>query len=185
MNTICTITLLIILQMVSLKAQASLGLDALWLNAEFVSEGTVKAKNSNSLSLPNLPIGDMFTIRTVVTMEITDALKGSPVFFQIDESGLQSDTFHHSRPTYLNFLHVRHRTPPHHMDSRAPNFTYNKDYSVELGDKVIVFLKGIVDSSSLAHIQIPKDWIVYGVADSFLGVLTANDHVTEYFKKKN
>ncbi len=152
------------------------GLDALLLNSDIIVQGTCIAKNCPRPK----NLSGLYEEICIVALDETRVLKGNPKL-SIWEIQLKKDTaeLEASLDTVkaLLFKHVRSI----HKSSTTPDSLSYTDYEIKIGDSVLVFLNG------QSNIQIPNTRLnptikgdVYSLIDQFLGVITANDYVTDY-----
>ena len=162
----------------------SIGLDALMGGSELIVQGKVLdkrcdvARNVNSIFLENC----------IISIEIHDTIKGKPTLSILNiQHHLDNDTSRNvlsiDTIKVLCFHQERYRSGSGSMASKNPKHQYFWDYQANIGDEILLFLNGKADTQYL-RINIPKSWYVYNLSDRFLGIITANTHVSDYLTDK-
>ncbi len=161
-------------------------MDALLLNAEVIVEGTVQAKHC----MPPMDINSAINNHCVVTIYVTEIIKGNPKLSnreinQINVNGKTKSLETIDTITELHFEHTRMNITNSSDIIQNQDSIFHLDYNIKIGDSVIVFLKDGSEDYIRSKLNIPKEWLIYYLVDDYLGVITANDYVTEYLMKKS
>ena len=163
--------------------QTSPGLDALLLNSEIIVQGICYDKYCK----PEMDVMSLMMDICVISLVDIKVLKGNPKLsiVEIKEVGIRTPAG--LIPTMdtteaLCFTHIRDKGR-HHLES-IDSLSY-KDYNVNMGDAVLVFLNGYSEiKGPPPRLGLDQRWDVYTLTDPYLGVITANDFVTEYLVSK-
>ena len=161
-------------------------MDALLLNAEIIVEGTVQDKHCR----PPMDINSAINNHCVVTINVTEIIKGNPKLSnreinQISANGETISLATNDTITELHFGHIRNNVTNSSNIVQNQDSIFHLDYNIKIGDSVIVFLKEGSDVYTQSNLNTPKEWLIYYLVDDYLGVITANDYVTEYLMKKS
>lgn len=168
------------------RGQNSPGLDALFLNAEIIVEGTIQDKRCR----PPMNINSAVKNHCVVTLYVTEIIKGNPKLSnrKINQISVNGETKSLATIDTISEMHFEHLrmniTNPSNIIQNQDSI-FHLDYNIKIGDSVIVFLKEGSDDCIRSKLNIPKEWFIYYLVDDYLGVITANDYVTEYLIKQS
>ena len=119
-----------------------------------------------------------------VALDETKVLKGKPklsileIQLKKDTAGLEASL---DTVKALLFTHSRNKHASIYKSLTNPDSPSYYDYDIKIGDAVLVFLNAPSEIKlPLPRLNLTTKWDVYPLVDPFLGVITANDYVTDY-----
>jgi hypothetical protein len=123
------------------SGQISPGLDALFLNAEIIVEGTIQ----NKLCLPPMDINSAVKSQCIVTLFVTEIIKGNPKISsrEINQISAKGETISLAKIdtiTEVHFEHIRNNFTIPSSTAQNQDSIVHLDYNIKIGDSVIVFL---------------------------------------------
>jgi hypothetical protein len=167
---------------VSNGQRTSPGLDALLLNAEIIVQGVCYDKYCK----PEMDVMSVMMDICVISLVDIKVLKGNPnlSIVEIKEVGIRTPSGLVPAMDTTEALCFKHIRDKGKFPTESTDRLFYKDYNINVGDAVIVFLNGPSQiKGPPPRLGLNQSWDVYTLADPFLGVITANDFVTEYLMR--